>query len=812
MVEVVAGQALADALAGITAEMTGQGLAEAYNERMTDPYYSDPSGIRYGKGNKTTTKPAVTGDTENTITQSTEPDPIDAFDDYVTNVDGNVSAVTGGVVSGSNEETFDYSLLEKPDNSLQAVTPVAIPTDYAAVAIAQALGVSMKWNDMSNALQQKFIAEALLATGVYSQARNLVIAWWDGVNILLPNKLVQSVSDFFAREKIGQSGREDLTNDTVVSSVVQPVPLMKSGSYPGRNNNQLIITMTGDSYFVAIQSLSDHYFFYGIISKTYGAILRRRMSNEVETYTMCRATADYRGWYYGIATDGTDYMDDISLLVKGGWITDVIDLLNGGTITPVGGYPEGTSRSSAPSYAPTTIPIAGGIATSQTTTQDVVAITLDGGIDTTGRTQDPNGPTDETVVQSLPQSPTLPVPGTLPSDPTASLSDSSVIDSTRVDAKVKELADSIFANPPISIGIIPFPELPNIGGSFPSIIPSSGPGLIHVYNPTPSEFISFGRWLWVTYADATIDKIWNNPFDGIVGAFELYATPATGGTDNIYSGFLICPTTSKIVPQRYTEIDCGTVIVPEFYGNYFDYSPYSQCYIYLPFIGINEVSIDDIVGHAVNIRYRIDAYNGSCIAMIYVAKNGYRNLCYQFAGNCAVEVPLAGGSQAAIKAGMIQSEAYARASMIGTVAGGINSIGQGAASGALHGGGLGALAGGLLGFANGVSSGISNYANQQASIAAARVANKSSVQHSGQFGASHGAMGAKKPFIIIRNPIQVKVVNYNEEYGFPAHKRVIIGACKGYLQVREVNVISAHATNAEKAAIENALKSGVYVE
>ena len=99
----------------------------------------------------------------------------------------------------------------------------------------------------------------------------------------------------------------------------------------------------------------------------------------------------------------------------------------------------------------------------------------------------------------------------------------------------------------------------------------------------------------------------------------------------------------------------------------------------------------------------------------------------------------------------------------------------------------------------------------QRNLDAARIANKSSVQHSGQFGASHGAMGKKEPFIIIRNPIQVKVTNYNEDYGYPAHKRVIIGGCSGYLRVREVNVISAHATDEEKMAIEAALKNGVYV-
>ena len=502
-----------------------------------------------------------------------------------------------------------------------------------------------------------------------------------------------------------------------------------------------------------------------------------------------------------------------------------------------GSYPEGTSQSLAEKYGLDQIPISGhvpykidggaGIDTIDVSPIRVDEDTLDG--DTTDSTADPiTADPDPDINQELPPAPIpTPIPDTNVSNPDVPLVDSSVVNSTLIDELVEELANTLDPQPEQSSGIIPFPFMPGTpvdpddpsqGSSYPSIVPASGSGLIHVYNPTPGEFVGFGNWLWVTYADATIDKIWNNPFDGIIGAHELYATPQTDGRDNIRSGFLVCPVQSDLVRQRYTEIDCGTVIVPEFYGNYFDYSPYSQAYIYLPFIGINEVSIDDIVGHAVNIRYRVDAYNGSCIAMIYVAKSGYRNLCYQFGGNCAVEVPLAGGSQAAIKAGMLQAEAYSRAAIQSAQIQKTASIGSGILNGAAGSsfagplaGIIGALAGGTSGYIQGSANVAAAKLQGQAMQEAARYANKSSVQHSGQFGASHGAMGLKNPFIMIRNPIQVKVVNYNDDYGFPAHKRVIIGGCTGYLRVREVNVISAHATNEEKRAIEEELKAGVYV-
>lgn len=326
----------------------------------------------------------------------------------------------------------------------------------------------------------------------------------------------------------------------------------------------------------------------------------------------------------------------------------------------------------------------------------------------------------------------------------------------------------------------------------PPIIPlpfSSTTGLISVYHPTQSELLSFARWLWVTWQDATIDKIWNNPFDGVITLFELYCTPTDVGRKNIRSGFLDSGVSSETI-SRYTSIDCGSIGVPEYYGNYFDYAPYSKCHIYLPFIGIVELNVDDIVGHGVNVTYRIDEYNGSCIAMITCAKstivNGvevdYSTVVYQFSGNCAVELPLAGGSQASIKAGMLEAAAW-----------GIGSV----VSGVLTGGGIGSIGAEL---AQGAASAVHSV-----------VSAKSSVQHSGSFGSSYGAMGAKIPYLIVTRPKQIQVPNYNNLYGYQAHKMVRVGDCEGYVRCREVHVISPTASDEEKAQIEQLLKMGVYV-
>lgn len=360
-------------------------------------------------------------------------------------------------------------------------------------------------------------------------------------------------------------------------------------------------------------------------------------------------------------------------------------------------------------------------------------------------------------------------------------------------------------NPPIDlgpspIGISPWPVMPGTPMAFAQNV-----GLVTVYHPTPAQLYDFERWLWVTLSQADINTVWNNPFDGVIGLFELYCTPTDVGSRTIHSGFLDSGINSAII-SRYTEINCGTYAIPEYYGNYLDYSPYSKAHVYLPFIGVQELNVDDIVGHAVNITYRIDEYNGSCIAMITVAKttevNGetveYRNTMYQFSGNCAVELPISGGSQASIKAGLMMANAYQTAANISAGANLIGGVGS-------------LLMGNIGGGLSGLGQAASSYAYGQANALSNMLSGKSTVQKSGQFGSSYGAMGIKNPFITITRPKQIQVPNYNDLYGYPAHKMVTIGSCTGFLRCREVHVISPTASDEEKALIENLLKSGVYV-
>ena len=365
-----------------------------------------------------------------------------------------------------------------------------------------------------------------------------------------------------------------------------------------------------------------------------------------------------------------------------------------------------------------------------------------------------------------------------------------IIQPTETPTPSPEIDPSVDPSPKPSVTPVPTPPPPDTGETpippLPIIPPisSQSAGLLHVYNPTTDEINEFGKWLWTTFSGDLIDtigKLFNNPMDAVIGLHELYCTPITGDETTIKAGFLDSDVTSRLVTKRYVEINCNAIAIPEYWGNYLDYAPYTKVHCYLPFIGIVELNPNDIIGHGVQVVYKVDTYNGSCIAMIITAKNSSESVKYQFSGNCAVEVPITSGMKSALQSALIGA---------GTCA-------------------IGAVAGGVVAGAT-VSSGV--VGASAAKGASQRGLNSSnSVSHSGSFGSSFGAMGIKKPYFIVERPVQKVVPNYNEKYGYPAHKMVTIGDCSGYLRCRDFEFKSTTATEEEKKLIEDLLQKGVYV-
>ena len=318
------------------------------------------------------------------------------------------------------------------------------------------------------------------------------------------------------------------------------------------------------------------------------------------------------------------------------------------------------------------------------------------------------------------------------------------------------------------------PQNPNptgTGTTPPIVAPTgSASALWSVYNPSQAQLNSFGAWLWSSNFIDQILKLFNNPMQSIIGVHKIFATPATSGAGNITVGYLDSGVSANLVSNQYTDINCGSVNVREQFGNVFDYTD-THIRLYLPFVGIVDLDTADVMRGSVSVVYHVDVITGACLAEVKVKRDASGGTLYQFAGDAAVRYPISSGSY------------------MGVVSGILSAVG-GVASAVMTGGATLPLAAGA------VAGGISGAHTQ--------------VQHSGNFSGNAGAMGGKKPYLIIERPQSYVADDFKHWQGLGANARRTVGQMSGYFKFSDVHTESiSKAAESEIEAIRAALESGV---
>lgn len=315
-------------------------------------------------------------------------------------------------------------------------------------------------------------------------------------------------------------------------------------------------------------------------------------------------------------------------------------------------------------------------------------------------------------------------------------------------------------------------EPPDTGdGSTPGVVVpvGSASALYSIYNPTQSQLNSLGAWLWSSNFVDQLLKLFNDPMQAIIGLHKIFASPSTGGTQNIKVGYLDSGVSSLVVSDQYTTIDCGSVSLPEYYGNVFDYDPFTDVYIYLPFIGIEKLNTADVMRSTINVIYHVDVLTGACLAEINITRDGCGGALYTYSGNCAVQYPTSSGSYM----GIVASLASVAGGVVGTIAtgGAVAPVAMGAVSGMLNA--------------------------------------HTRVQHSGGFSGNAGAMGCKTPYLIITRTQIATADDFPDFVGKPANETTTLANCSGFVRVLVAHLDGIPATGDELSEIETLLKTGV---
>jgi len=295
-----------------------------------------------------------------------------------------------------------------------------------------------------------------------------------------------------------------------------------------------------------------------------------------------------------------------------------------------------------------------------------------------------------------------------------------------------------------------------------------------VYKPSMTQVNSFGGWLWSSNIVEQIKRIWQNPLDGIISFMKVYVDAPTSGSDTIKVGILDSGVSSPIVSGQFVTVECGSLNVREKFYNATDYSPFVAMHLYLPFIGIVELDIDEFMRGEIKVTYHVDVYTGTCLAEVKSRRSPDMpewTIVYTFSGNASQQLPLTSAEFSG-----------ALSSLVGVVGGGLAVA---------SGGGLGLLAG-----ATGIAKSVTH---EMVHLA-----------HSGSLSANAGIMGARKPYLILTRRRSYDANGYNELYGYPSNKTVYLNNCSGYVKVKDIRLETV-ATDSERIEIESLLKAGVII-
>ena len=291
-----------------------------------------------------------------------------------------------------------------------------------------------------------------------------------------------------------------------------------------------------------------------------------------------------------------------------------------------------------------------------------------------------------------------------------------------------------------------------------------------MYNPSQSQLDAFGAWLWSSDFVDQLLKVFNDPMQAIIGLHKIFVNPPISGSGAIKVGYLVSDASANYVSGQYVDVDCGTVKLDEYFNNVFDYEN-TTISIYLPFCGIHKLDVNDVMRGEISVIYHVDVLTGACLIDVKVMRDLAGGVIYTFSGNCAVQYPVSSGSYVGIVTGLLG------------IAGGIAGT---VATG-------GALAPLLMGA--GASIGHMH----------------TDVSHSGNISSNAGAMGAKKPYLIIERPQTKTPPTAVTIEGLPQNDIVTMSELTGYVKVKTAKYDGLSCTSNELDILRGLLETGVYI-
>ena len=272
--------------------------------------------------------------------------------------------------------------------------------------------------------------------------------------------------------------------------------------------------------------------------------------------------------------------------------------------------------------------------------------------------------------------------------------------------------------------------------------------------------------LWSEDFFSNILLLNNSPIENILSC-KLLPLSLSGSESAVKIGNVDMGINGNRLSNTVYRYNIGTIAIPRVNNmGFLNYAPYTSITIFLPFIGFKTLNASDIMGRSLSVDYVVDVITGACKAIITV--NKYQ--CYEFDGNCGIDIPLTAGNRSEVEMGYAQAAASA-----------VTSAELG-------------LVGGVIG---------------------AHVSGASQQYHyntTGTYSPSTGAYEDRTCFIIIDRPQYTEVSKFGHTKGYKCQLTKTIGSLSGFVKTTEnVDLSNISAPEYCKKIILDLLSSGIYV-
>ena len=289
---------------------------------------------------------------------------------------------------------------------------------------------------------------------------------------------------------------------------------------------------------------------------------------------------------------------------------------------------------------------------------------------------------------------------------------------------------------------------------------------IQLYKLTAAQLTDLGNFLWDPSFAASIAKNWQSPFENII---SLSLVPLDSLLDTSASIIQIGNIKTNIGGARINtqcyKLDMGEVDINEFYGGFQDYSPFQKLQIMLPFIGKRELNPDEFMDGKIHLYYNIDVFTGTVVAELIANKHGKYHLVESYAGNMSTQIPLTGTNFMSVYQSIIS---------------------------------------GVAGIASG--SGMGFFSGMQTLLNA-----KPTYEKTGSISGSVGRLTVKRPYVFKDRPQFKTADTFRTLHGYVSNRSAKLSECKGFTQVKYIDLTNIDLTDTEKEELLNILQNGVYI-